>query len=376
MVYADAAATTKLYSNALRAMLPYLDGQYHNPSAVYPEAVTVRRAIGRARSTIARALVCQANEVFFTSGGTEANNWAIKQFMAEKPAHIITSSIEHKAVINACKALEKMGWAVTYLPVSKEGFVSTEDLEAAMQPNTRLVSIMLANNEVGTIEPIKELAAIAHNSGALFHTDAVQAVGHIPVNISDLGVDFLSLSAHKFGGPKGLGALFVKGGRINPLIDGGGQEMGRRSGTENTAGIIGASVALEHATAYLNHDITELQYKRDKLVQKITEAVDGIVLTGAPIGAYRLPGHASFVVDGIDSETLVMDLALKGVCVSAGSACTSSTGAPSYVLKAMGYTDRQAWCSLRITLDTNNTLADTNKIAAAVISSINAMRKN
>ena len=244
MIYADAAATTRLAPDVFRAMRPYMEDSFFNPGGVYPGAVNVRRAVNDAHSSVGEVLGCQGREIFFTSGGTEADNWALKQFIHEKPAHIITSQIEHKAVLNTCKTLQQMGWKVTYLPVDKYGIVKPDDLQSALRGNTRLVSIMLANNEVGTVEPIKTLAAVAHATGALFHTDAVQAVGHIPVNVNELGVDFLSLSAHKFGGPKGMGALYAKDGAISSFVDGGGQEMGRRSGTENVPGIIGTAAAL------------------------------------------------------------------------------------------------------------------------------------
>lgn len=374
MIYADTAATTRLHPDAYRAMMPYLDARYFNPGGVYQAGVETRRAVNRAHASIGRALSCKANEIFITSGGTEANNWAIKQFMCSGPGHIITSSIEHKAVLNSCATLQKIGWDVTYLPVDREGFVSPADLEASIRSDTKLVSIMLANNEVGTIEPIKELCAVAHSHGIPFHTDAVQAVGHIPVDVDELGVDFLSLSAHKFGGPKGTGALYVRRGEIAAFIDGGGQEMGRRSGTENVPGIIGTAAAIETATSNIPCDMADLSAKRDLLIRGIT-AIDGVLLSGATAGEHRLPGHASFVIRGVDSETLVMDLALKDICVSAGSACSSGTGKPSYVLRAMGYTEKEAWSSLRITIDMATTLAEVAEIVTAVTSSINKNKK-
>lgn len=374
MIYADTAATTKLHPDAYKAMMPYLDARYFNPSGVYQNGVDIRRAINKAHASIGRALSCKANEIFITSGGTEADNWAIKQFMCDGPGHIITSSIEHKAVLNSCATLQKMGWEITYLPVDKNGFVSPADLDAAIRSDTKLVSIMLANNEVGTIEPIKELCTVTHSHGVPFHTDAVQAVGHIPINVNELGVDFLSLSAHKFGGPKGTGALYVRQGKIATFIDGGGQEMGRRSGTENVPGIIGTAAAIEIATSHLLCDMAKLSAKRDRLINGII-SLDGVMLSGAPAGEHRLPGHASFIIHGVDSETLVMDLALKGICVSAGSACSSGTGKPSYVLRAMGYTEKEAWCSLRITIDLSTTLAEVDEIVTAVTGSINKNRK-
>lgn len=303
----------------------------------------------------------------------EADNWALKQFIAEKPAHIITSQIEHKAILNSCKALQQMGWEVTYLPVDKYGIVQLDDLQAAMRNNTRLVSIMLANNEVGTIEPIKALAEVAHAGGALFHTDAVQAVGHIPVNVNELGVDFLSLSAHKFGGPKGMGALYAKDGAISSFVDGGGQEMGRRSGTENVPGIIGTAVALMLADGLMLHNAQKVRHLRDRIIDELS-SMDGVLVTGPDPGPMRLPGLASFIIDGVDSETLVMDLSAKGVCVSAGSACSSGTGKPSYVLRAMGYSEREAWSSLRVSLDDHITHDEVSKLIQAIKSSIKVIR--
>lgn len=374
MIYADMAATTPLDPVALRAMLPYLENDFYNPSAVYPDAVYVKRALHRSRAKVAQAIGAAPNEIYFTSGGTEADNWVLKDRIYSAPYHIITTRIEHKAILNACRVLEAFGWRVTYLPVDHTGLVDPAVLEAAIEPgHTKLVSIMLANNEVGTIQPIKELAEIAHKNGAAFHTDAVQAVGHIPVDVEELGVDFLSLSGHKFGGPKGTGALYVrKSAPMHPLIDGGGQEWGLRSGTENVPGIVGMGAAIEHAVSFITEDAKEVSAKRDMLVKQILSEVPGVALTGAEHN--RLPGHASFIVDGVDSETLVMDLGNKGIYVSAGSACTSSNGKPSYVLKAMGYTDRQAWCSLRITIGTETRLAEVKEIAAAVTSSIRTLR--
>lgn len=269
--------------------------------------------------------------------------------------------------------LQQMGWEVTYLPVDKYGIVQPDDLQSAMRNNTRLVSIMLANNEVGTIEPIKTLAAVAHAGGALFHTDAVQAVGHIPVNVNELGVDFLSLSAHKFGGPKGMGALYAKDGAISSFVDGGGQEMGRRSGTENVPGIIGTAVALMLADGLMLHNAQKVRHLRDRIIDELS-SMDGVLVTGPDPGPMRLPGLASFIIDGVDSETLVMDLSAKGVCVSAGSACSSGTGKPSYVLRAMGYSEREAWSSLRVSLDDHITHDEVSELIQAIKSSIKVIR--
>jgi cysteine desulfurase len=356
-------------------MQPYMEDNFFNPGGVYPGAVNVRRAVNDAHSIVGEVLGCQGREIFFTSGGTEADNWALKQFIHEKPAHIITSQIEHKAVLNTCKTLQQMGWKVTYLPVDKYGIVKPDDLQSALRVNTRLVSIMLANNEVGTVEPIKTLAAVAHAAGALFHTDAVQAVGHIPVNVNELGVDFLSLSAHKFGGPKGMGALYAKDGAISSFVDGGGQEMDRRSGTENVPGIIGTAAALMLANGLMSHNAQKARYLRDCIIDEIS-SMDGVLVTGPEPGPLRLPGLASFIIDGVDSETLVMDLSAKGVCVSAGSACSSGTGKPSYVLRAMGYSEREAWSSLRVSLDDHITPEEVSELIEAIKSSIKAIRNH
>lgn len=373
MIYADAAATTRLAPGVLEAMLPYLENSFFNPGGVYLGAVDVRRAVNNAHSVMGEALGCQGREIFFTSGGTEADNWALKQFITEKPAHIITSQIEHKAILNACKTLQQMGWEVTYLPVDKQGIVRPGNLRSALRSNTRLVSIMLANNEVGTIEPIQELAVTAHAGGALFHTDAVQAVGHIPVNVNTLGVDFLSLSAHKFGGPKGMGALYARNGAVTPFVDGGGQEMGRRSGTENVAGIIGTATALMLAAGLMENNAKKTSDLRDRIIDGLS-GIGGVLVTGPEPGPLRLPGLASFIIEGVDSETLVMDLSAKGICVSAGSACSSGTGKPSYVLRAMGYSEREAWSSLRVSLDDRITPDEVSELIQAIKSSIKAIR--
>lgn len=373
MIYADAAATTRLAQGVLEAMLPYMENSFFNPEGVYQGAVYVRRAVNNAHSILGEALGCQGREIFFTSGGTEADNWALKQFITEKPAHIITSQIEHKAILNTCKTLQQMGWEVTYLPVDRLGLVNPEDLCSAMQSNTRLVSIMLANNEVGTIEPIQKLAAVAHAGGALFHTDAVQAVGHIPVDVSVLGVDFLSLSAHKFGGPKGMGALYAKDGNISAYVDGGGQEMGRRSGTENVAGIIGMATAIKLAMSQMADTTSKICAFRDHIMDCVLH-LGGVSVTGPEHGPLRLPGLASFTIESVDSETLVMDLSAKGICVSAGSACSSGTGKPSYVLKALGYSEQEAWSSLRVSLDASLTSEEVSELIQAITSSVKAIR--
>lgn len=353
----DNAATTSLKPEVLEAMMPYLTGKYGNASTLYLEGREAREAVEQARERTARALGAQPEEIYFTSGGTEADNWAIKGVAfarREKGNHIITSQIEHHAVLQPCEYLEKHGFRVTYLPVDSDGLVDPDDVSRAIERDTVLVSIMFANNEIGTIEPVAEIARICREKGVLFHTDAVQAVGHVPVDVEKLGVDLLSLSAHKFHGPKGIGALYVrKGVRLDPFIHGGGQERNRRAGTENVAGIVGLGAAIELATSSLEERAARIAALRDKLIDGILERVPDAKLNGHRI--MRLPGNAHFCFRFIEGESLLLNLDVKGVSASSGSACTSGSLEPSHVLLALGLPHEMAQGSLRLTLDEENT---------------------
>ncbi|MEG2680084.1 MAG: cysteine desulfurase family protein, partial [Oscillospiraceae bacterium] len=307
MTYADNAATTRLSDAALSAMMPYLKNSYGNPSSLYSFGQEAHDAVENARGQMARVLNAQPGEVFFTSCGTESDNWALRgiaETLGKKGKHIIVSSIEHHAILHTAQYLKGQGFRVTYLPVTDKGVVTPEALENAMEADTILVSVMLANNEVGTIQPIRELAEIAHRHGAKFHTDAVQAVGHIPVDVQALGVDLLSLSGHKFGGPRGVGALYVKQGTpLTPFILGGGQEKGRRSGTENVAGVVGMAAALTEAVAKMPAESRRLIAMRDRLIAGLLE-IPRSRATGDPIN--RLPGHASMIFECVEGESMVL----------------------------------------------------------------------
>lgn len=350
-VYADHAATTKLCKEALDAMMPYLTAEYGNPSSPYRFAGRAKEALEKARGQTASCLGAEAGEIYFTSGGSESDNWALRaaaELKRNKGRHIITSAVEHHAVLHTAEWLHTQGFEITYLPVDSAGRVSPDDLAAALRPDTVLVSVMAANNEIGTIQPIRELAAAAHKGGALFHTDAVQAAGHIPVDVRQWDVDLLSLSAHKFCGPRGMGALFVRSGlRLPPLIFGGGQEKGRRSGTENVAGAVGMAAALVKAVETMPQESARLTALRDKLIGGLKK-ISGSRLTGHPTD--RLPGCVSFIFEAIEGESIVLRLDNEGICASSGSACSSASLDPSHVLLAIGLPHELAHGSLRLTL--------------------------
>ena len=369
-IYADHAGTTALSQTALAAMTPYFTEQYGNPSSLYRFGQEAKADLERARADIAACIGAKPEEIFFTSGGTEADNWALKgvvELMALKgktTGHIITSAIEHHALLHTAQHLEKQGYAVTYLPVDELGRVSPADVEAAVRPDTVLISIMAANNEIGTIQPVAEIGAVARRHKILFHTDAVQAVGHIPVDVEAWNVDLLSLSAHKFQGPKGVGALYVRRPlRLPPLLHGGGQEKGRRSGTENVPGVIGMAAALKEAVAQLEAEGARLSALRDRLISGLTR-LPYTRLTGDPEN--RLPGTASFVFGGVEGEALLLHLDARGICASSGSACSSASLDPSHVLLAIGLPHAIAHGSLRLSLGADNTDADVDAMLAAV----------
>ena len=369
-VYADHAATTAVTDTALAAMLPHFTRDYGNPSSLYRFAQEGKTHLEEARAQVAACLNAKPEEVYFTSGGTEADNWALRgvaELMAlkgKKTGHIITTAIEHHAILHTAQWLEKRGYEVTYLPVDGDGLVDPANLEQAIRPDTILISVMAANNEIGTIQPIAEIGAIARAHKVLFHTDAVQAVGHIPVDVEAWNVDLLSLSGHKFGGPKGIGALYMKKPlRLPALIQGGGQEKGRRSGTENVPGAVGMAAALKEAVDHLAQESVRLAALRDKLIAGLS-VLPYTRLTGHPVK--RLPGTASFVFEGVEGEALLLHLDAKGICASSGSACSSASLDPSHVLLSIGLPHAIAHGSLRLSLGAENTEEDVDYILKEV----------
>ena len=375
-VYADNAATTRLSEAVLETMLPYLRESYGNPSSIYSLARESKKAIEHARDQVAAALHAGRDEIFFNSCGTEGDNTAIKGFAhanRKKGTHIISSKIEHHAMLHTLDSLAKEGFAVTLLDVDKHGLVDPASLEAAMQPDTILVSVMTANNEIGTVEPIAELAAVAHAHGAAFHTDAVQAVGHIPIDVQALGIDLLTLSAHKFNGPKGVGALYVrKGVRVDPYLHGGAQERNRRAGTENVAGIVGLGTAITLAVGQMESETARLNALRDRMIRGVTESIPYVITTGHP--TLRLPGLASFCIEFIEGESLVLSLDLAGIAASSGSACSSGSLDPSHVLMAIGLTHEIAHGSLRLSLGADTTDGDVDYILEALPAVVTRLR--
>jgi len=367
-VYLDHAATTAVHPEVLEEMLPYLKGEFGNPSSIYSWGREAKAAVEKARARLAHLLGADPAEIVFTSGGTESDNFALRGVAAanrQKGNHIITTKIEHHAILHTAEQLEKEGFRVTYLPVDKDGLVRPEDLEEALTPDTILVSIMFANNEIGTIEPIAELARIAKSKGVIFHTDAVQAVGNVPINVKELGVDLLSLSGHKIYGPKGVGALYIRRGtRIEPLILGGAQERKWRAGTENVPGIVGLGKAAELAEKELPQRMKHLTELRDLLIDGIMEKIDHVRLNGHR--TQRLPGNANFCFEYVEGESLLLNLDLAGIAASSGSACTSGSLEPSHVLMALGIPPEVAHGSLRLTLGRENTREDVEYVLSVL----------
>ncbi len=367
MIYADHAATTALSSTALEAMKPWLQDKYGNPSALYRQAREPRKVIDHARETIASAIGALPEEIFFTSGGTESNNWAIKGTVfrgPEKSRGVVTSCIEHHAVLNPCEFLRRMGYAVNYLPVDNEGVVYPSTLVDDFGEPPALVSVMLANNEIGSIQPIKLLADVAHDFGSLMHTDAVQAVGHIPIDVNQLGVDMLSASAHKFNGPKGVGFLYVrKGVKLEPLLHGGAQEEHMRAGTENVAGIVGMAAALQEHIGNLDAETIYLKRLRASLVEALKETDLRFRLNGAE---KRIPGSISISFYGVDGEVLMNRLDLKGIAVSTGSACDSKRTVLSHVIQAIKMPVEYAYGTIRITPGMENTPEEMRQIVSQI----------
>ena len=353
LIYLDNAATTKTAPEVVEAMLPYFSEAYGNPSSIYSLAGESRKAVDQARDTIARALGARPEEIYFTAGGTESDNWALKaaaEFYRKKGNHIITTKIEHHAVLHSCQWLEKQGFEVTYLNVDENGVVRLEELKAAIRPTTILISVMYANNEIGTIQPIREIGEIAHEHGILFHTDAVQAFGQLPIQVDDCHIDMLSASGHKLNGPKGIGFLYIrKGVKIRSFIHGGAQERKRRAGTENVPGIVGLGKAVERAVGTMEERTETERRLRDYLIDRVLKEIPYARLNGHR--SQRLPGNANFSFQFIEGESLLIMLDMEGICGSSGSACTSGSLDPSHVLLAIGLPHEIAHGSLRLTLN-------------------------
>ena len=371
MIYMDNAATTRMSETAFEAMRPYLLEQYANAAGTYGFAGASGAAIEKAREQIARVIGAKPAEIFFTSGGTESDNWALKgvaETYGDKGKHMIISAIEHHAVLHAAKALERTGWEITVLGVDEDGLVSSQKLEAASRPDTVLVSIMAANNEIGTIEPIAEIGAICRRHGVLFHTDAVQAFGHIPLDVNAMNIDMLSISAHKFHGPKGVGAFYLRRGvRLLPFMDGGAQEKKKRAGTSNVPGIVGMGAAAEEAAANLAQNAEKVAAVRDHLIARIEAEIPHAKLNGHR--TQRLPGNVNFCFRFIEGESMLMLLDNDGICASSGSACTSGSLDPSHVLLAIGLPHEIAHGSLRLSLSEETTMQD----ADAAVDSLKAI---
>ena len=364
IVYADNAATTAVSTQVLEAMLPYYKEVYGNPSSLYAAGQKAKAALDQARADAAACLGADPDEIYFTSCGTESDNWAIKgaaHAMKKKgKTHIVTSAFEHHAVLHTCQALEKEGFSVTYLPVHENGIVRVEELEAALTEDTGLVTIMYANNEIGTLQPIPQIGKLCREKGIWFHTDAVQAVGQVPIDVKEQNIDMLSLSGHKLHAPKGVGALYIRRGvRIPNLLDGGAQERGRRGGTENVAQIVGLAAAMKAACATIQERREKLAAMQDKLIDAILK-IDRCRLNGDR--KQRLPGNASFCFQGVEGESLLLMLDLKGISASSGSACTSGSLDPSHVLLSIGLPHEVAHGSLRLSFGDYNTMEDIDYI--------------
>lgn len=376
MIYLDNAATTKTAPEVVEAMLPYFSELYGNPSSVYQFSQKSKEAIAASRETIAGALGAKPEEIYFTAGGTEADNWAIKaaaEAYRAKGNHIITSKIEHHAVLHTCQWLEKQGYEVTYLDVDESGIVKLDQLKKAVRPETILISIMFANNEIGTIQPVKEIGQISREHGILFHTDAVQAFGQIPIQVDELGIDMLSSSGHKLNGPKGIGFLYIrKGVKIRSFIHGGAQERKRRAGTENVPGIVGYGAAVERAVRTMEERTAMERKLRDHLIDRVLHEVPYTRLNGHR--TRRLPNNANFSFQFVEGESLLIMLDMEGICGSSGSACTSGSLDPSHVLLAIGLPHEIAHGSLRLTLSEETTEEELDYVVEAIKKIVEKLR--
>ena len=375
-IYLDHAATTATDPKVLETMLPYFHEHYGNPSSIYSMSRVSKNVIENAREILANAIGAAPREIVFTSGGSESDNFAIKgvaQALRDKGNHIITSQIEHHAVLYTCKFLEKNGFTVTYLPVDHDGIVKLNELEKAITPHTILITVMHANNEIGTIQPIRQIGEIARKHGITFHTDAVQTFGHIPVNVDDLNIDLLSISGHKFYGPKGVGALYIRRGtKITPLIHGGDQEHRRRASTENVPGIIGMGKAVEIALATMDSEAKRQIALRDEFIKTLLDTIPDTILNGHPVN--RLPNNVNISFEGIEGESILLNLDMEGIAASTGSACSSSSLEPSHVLLSIGLTHEFAHGSVRFSLGRNTTKEELDYVAEILPGIIKKLR--
>ena len=375
-IYMDNGATTRVTEPVFEAMQPYFCEIYGNPSSAHNFGYVSRHAIDAAREQVAKAINADVNEIYFTGCGTESDNWAVRGAAYEnvkKGRHIITTAIEHHAILHTCAQLEKEGFEVTYLPVDEYGFVTPEQLDAAIRPDTTLVSIMTANNEIGTIEPIAELAAVCKKHGVLFHTDAVQAIGSVKIDVKAMQIDMLSMSGHKFHAPKGIGVLYIrKGVRLQQFMNGGAQERNRRAGTENLASIVGIGKAIELATADIDAHNAQLSAIRDHMIERIVKEIPFTRLNGHP--TTRLPGNVNVCFRFIEGESLLMLLDAKGIAGSSGSACTSGSLDPSHVLLAIGLPHEIAHGSLRLSLSEENTMEEADYVVDALVEIVSRLR--
>lgn len=376
MIYLDNAATTRTKPEVVDAMLPYFTELYGNPSSVYDFASPSRQAVADARETIAASIGCTPREIYFTAGGSEADNWAIKaaaEAYQKKGKHIITSKIEHHAVLHTCQYLEGRGFEVTYLDVDENGMVKLEELKKAVRPDTILITVMFANNEIGTIQPVKDIGAFAREHGILFHTDAVQAYGHLPIQVDELNIDMLSASGHKINGPKGIGFLYIRTGvKIRSFVHGGAQERKRRAGTENVPGIAGLGKAAELAMNTMEQRAEHEKALRDYLMERVMAEVPYARINGHP--ARRLPNNVNIAFQFIEGESLLILLDSKGICGSSGSACTSGSLEPSHVLLAIGLPHEIAHGSLRLTLSEENTKEEMDYVVESIREIVNRLR--
>lgn len=376
VVYLDNAATTKTSPKVVEAMLPYFSENYGNPSSIYSIGGTAKLAVDEARAAVAKSIGAKPEEIYFTAGGSESDNWAIKmaaENLSKKGRHIITSAIEHHAVLHTCEYLEKQGYEVTYVGVDEDGIIKLDELETAIRPDTILITVMAANNEIGTLQPIREIGAVAKKHGVLFHTDAVQAFGHCPINVDEDNIDMLSASGHKINGPKGVGFLYVrKGVRLTNLIHGGQQERGRRAGTENVPGIVGLGAAASEAVEKMEARAVYEAKLRDYMIERILKEIPYCRLNGHP--SKRLPNNVNVSIRFIEGEALLMMLDMKGICASSGSACTSGSLDPSHVLLAIGLPHAIAHGSLRMSLSDETTKEDVDYTVDALKKIVERLR--
>ena len=380
LIYMDNAATTSTAPEVVSAMLPFFTEYYGNPSSVYNFAQKSKMAIEDAREIIADSIgAAKSNEIYFTGGGSESDNWALKSAafgLRDKGNHIITTKIEHHAILNTCAYLEKNGFEITYLDVDSEGFVSLEDVENAITDKTILISVMFANNEIGTIEPVREIGKIAHKHGILFHTDAVQAMCHVPINVTEMNIDLLSASAHKFHGPKGVGFMYMKNSaKLEPFIHGGAQERARRAGTSNVPGIVGMGQAVKLALGTLDKDTHTIINMRNYIVDRILGEIPDVTFDGAEIGSLkRLPSNMHFCFKDVSGDSLLIMLDMNGICASSGSACAAGSIDPSHVLLAIGRSKDEAKGALRLSIDKDLTKEDADYVIDALKAAVTRLR--